>query len=70
MGGVSLLHWDGPQRPPLRTAGRNGIRRQVVQARHEVLREGYTSYAIALSTARIIEPCCITSIRCCRSACC
>ena len=34
----------------------DGLRRQVVQAGYEVLRgKGYTNYAIALATARIIE---------------
>jgi L-lactate dehydrogenase len=42
--------------PALDEAGRENIRRQVVEAGYEILRgKGYTSYAVALAAARIIE---------------
>ena len=56
VGGVPLLQWDDPRRPPLSAAEREGIRLQVAQAGYEVLRgKGHTNYAIALAIARIIE---------------
>jgi L-lactate dehydrogenase len=56
VGGVPLLRCEDAQRPTITAAERDGLRCQVVQAGDEVLRgKGYTSYAIALATARIIE---------------
>jgi L-lactate dehydrogenase len=54
--GVPVLLWDDPQLPPLTAAERDAIGREVVQAGYQVRRgKGYTNYAIALATARIIE---------------
>ena len=56
VGGVPLLRWEDAQRPPITAAEAEGLRRQVAQAGDEVMRgKGYTSYAIGLATARIIE---------------
>jgi L-lactate dehydrogenase len=56
VGGIPLLRWQNAQRPPITPADRDGLRRQVVQAGHEVIRgKGYTNHAIALATAQIIE---------------
>jgi L-lactate dehydrogenase len=56
VGGVPLLRWSDPGRPPITAAERDELSRQVLQAGYEVLRgKGYTNYAIALATARIIE---------------
>jgi L-lactate dehydrogenase len=56
VGGVPLLGWADDERPPISAAEADGLRRQVVQAGDEVLcGKGYTNYAIALATARIIE---------------
>ena len=56
VGGVPVLRWDDPQLPPLTDAERGDIGRQVAQAGYQILRgKGYTNYAVALATARIIE---------------
>jgi L-lactate dehydrogenase len=56
VGAVPVLRWDDPDLPPLTTAERDDISRQVVQAGYQILRgKGYTNYAVALATARIIE---------------
>jgi L-lactate dehydrogenase len=56
VGAVPILHWDDPQLPPLTAAEGDGILRQVVQAGYQILRgKGYTNYAVALATTRIIE---------------
>jgi L-lactate dehydrogenase len=56
VGGVPLLRWQDAQRPPITTAEADGLRRQVARAGDEVMHgKGYTNYAIALATARIIE---------------
>jgi L-lactate dehydrogenase len=56
VGAVPLLRWDDPQLPPLTAAERDDIGRQVAQAGYQILRgKGYTNYAVALATARIIE---------------
>jgi L-lactate dehydrogenase len=56
VGGVPLLRWEDAERPPITAAEGDGLRRQVVQAGYEVLHgKGYTNYAIALATARVIE---------------
>jgi L-lactate dehydrogenase len=56
VGGVPLLRWADDERPPITAAEADGLGRQVVQAGDEVQRgKGYTNYAIALATARIIE---------------
>ena len=55
LGGVPLLRWED-EHPPITVAEKDDLRRQVVQAGHEVIRgKGYTNHAIALATARIIE---------------
>jgi L-lactate dehydrogenase len=56
VGGVPLLRGEDPGRPPITAAEAEDLCRQVVQAGDEVMRgKGYTNYAIALATARIIE---------------
>ena len=56
VGGVPVLRWDDPELPALSEAECEDIGRQVVQAGYQVVRgKGYTSYAIALAAARIIE---------------
>ena len=56
VGAVLVLRWTDPRLPALTATERNDISRQVAQAGYEVLRgKGYTSYAVALATARIIE---------------
>ena len=56
VGGVPVLRWDDPQLPPLTDAERGDIGSQVAQAGYQILRgKGYTNYAVALATARIIE---------------
>jgi L-lactate dehydrogenase len=56
VGGVPLLRWADVGRPPITAAEKNGLSRQVMQAGDEVMSgKGYTNYAIALATARIIE---------------
>ena len=56
VGGVPFLRWQNAGRPPVTAAEGDDLRRQVVQAGYEVLHgKGYTNYAIALATARIIE---------------
>jgi L-lactate dehydrogenase len=56
VGGAPLLHWEDAGRPPITIAEADSLHRQVVQAGYEVTHgKGYTNYAIALATARIIE---------------
>ena len=56
VGAVPVLRWTDPRLPALTATERDDISRQVAQAGYEVLRgKGYTSYAVALATARIIE---------------
>jgi L-lactate dehydrogenase len=56
VGGVPFLRWADAGRPPVTAAEGDDLRRQVMQAGYEVLHgKGYTNYAIALATARIIE---------------
>jgi L-lactate dehydrogenase len=56
VGGIPLLRWEDAEQMLITPAEREDLRRQVVQAGDEVLRgKGYTNYAIALATARIIE---------------
>jgi L-lactate dehydrogenase len=56
VGGIPLLGWQDAGQPPVTAAEADGLRRQVVQAGDDVLAgKGYTNYAIALATARIIE---------------
>jgi L-lactate dehydrogenase len=56
VGAVPVLRWNDPRLPTLTAAGRNEMLRQVVDVGYEILRgKGYTNYAIALATARIIE---------------
>ena len=56
IGGIPLAGWEDPGRPPVTAAEAEDLRRQVVQTGDEVMRgKGYTNYAIALATARIIE---------------
>ena len=56
VGAVPLLRWNDPQRPALTAVGRDEMLRQVADAGYQILRgKGYTNYAIALATARIIE---------------
>jgi L-lactate dehydrogenase len=56
VGGVPFLRWEDAGRPPVTAAEEDDLRRQVVQAGYQVPHgKGYTNYAIALATARIIE---------------
>ena len=56
VGAVPVLRWNDPRLPTLTAAGRNEMLRQVVDSGYQILRgKGYTNYAIALATARIIE---------------
>jgi L-lactate dehydrogenase len=56
VGGVPLLRWADRGRPAITAAERDSLSRQAMRAGYEVLRgKGYTNYAIALATARIIE---------------
>jgi L-lactate dehydrogenase len=56
VGGVPFLRWQDAGRPPVTAAEGDDLRREVVRAGYEVLHgKGFTNYAIALATARIIE---------------
>jgi L-lactate dehydrogenase len=56
VGAVPVLRWNDPRLPALTTAGRDEMLRQVVDVGYQILRgKGYTNYAVALATARIIE---------------
>ena len=56
IGAVPVLRWDDPRLPLLTAAERDDIHRQVVDAGYQILQgKGYTNYAVALATARIIE---------------
>lgn len=56
VGGVPLLRWEDAERPRITVAEGDDLRRQVVQAGDAVMRgKGYTNYAVALATTRIIE---------------
>ena len=51
-----MLRWNDPRLPPLTAAERGNIGREVKQAGYQILRgKGYTNYAVALASARIIE---------------
>ena len=56
IGAVPVLRWNDPRLPPLTAAERDNIGRKVKQAGYQILRgKGYTNYAVALASARIIE---------------
>lgn len=56
VGAVPVLRWDDPDLPLLSAAEREGLLGQVIGAGYEIVRgKGYTSYAVALAAARIIE---------------
>jgi L-lactate dehydrogenase len=56
VGGAPLLPRERPRTPSLGTAEREAISTEVAEAGHQVMAgNGYTNYAIALATARIIE---------------
>lgn len=56
VGAVPVLRWNDPHLPALTAAGRDEMLQQVVESGYQMLRgKGYTNYAIALATARIIE---------------